>query len=900
LDMRYINGKVLVLYDYRIVNIDPEDCSIVYEYENKDNIWDFEVVDSKIYFIDQLGQFGILDFETGELLDLKVIANKYETASKYDQNYPFSAQMSLFDIYYDGSQLYVLSEDGYIYFYNFEENFFDNMPIGLISDEDFIDIISENFGWINGPVHLPVGIYRGNFRGYKVIDDNETHLLISCYFLDDESLTSDIDHYFTPKYALFSKKDKTITLFGGNVAAYKYSKAVFAQYEIEGEIKDVVTTVFTSEDKRLRISIFDYEGNQLMQKDVTVDSLYSTSKYNFKYDDNKGYLLEIFSGGVISIDKKLSSPSYLYDNAYTGMELIKDDYVILTYKINNVTKGIAKYETDLKTLVWSYEIDIKDKNHGFETLIYDDFNMDGVVDVIGVVISYNDKDEPKYSNYIIIDGANGKVLANKKIFLYESYDEKGRRYNVYASSKEVELIRDLNGDKKKELLIPEGIVATNSWSLKGTIETYMDTKGVPYNVGDINKDGFDDYISISDTKVEMWTSKIYSTYNVEYRKQSASISMKKEFMNMTYGTVFADINNDGVKEFVLINNNHEGNQIFDIYDGKTFKKMYSLCKDGVREYESFALLDIDLNNDGYNEIYHTTYYWGTYAIVDGKTGEDLAWINRYEYENIVYKEDYGYHPDFIVTFTVEEHPIAKPIGVKDFNEDGVKDFAVLKSYYDDEQRRQISSLMVYDSLTFDLLKEVKLSLNEWADEYSDVENSERYVIVKIMDEKIILIDLEELKDIADYNLNGEKFRLINDNTIVVTSAQNEVYTIDIGESFTIISKFNEQISENVIHLEWSTAAPYAITSIYDNDVLIAKTQDKQIDLKLTQGYHKITLVLDDGQGKSSKSSFEITVLRQKSRSEYIVVLAAIAMVVSFTLNMYRKSYVKKMSKEGLK
>ena len=220
--------------------------------------------------------------------------------------------------------------------------------------------------------------------------------------MDDESLTSDIDHYFTPKYALFSKKDKTITLFGGNVAAYKYSKAVFAQYEIEGEIKDVVTTVFTSEDKRLRISIFDYEGNQLMQKDVTVDSLYSTSKYNFKYDDNKGYLLEIFSGGVISIDKKLSSPSYLYDNAYTGMELIKDDYVILTYKINNVTKGIAKYETDLKTLVWSYEIDIKDKNHGFETLIYDDFNMDGVVDVIGVVISYNDKDEPKYSNYITL------------------------------------------------------------------------------------------------------------------------------------------------------------------------------------------------------------------------------------------------------------------------------------------------------------------------------------------------------------------------------------------------------------------------------------------------------------------------------------------------------------------
>lgn len=900
LDMRYIEGKVLVLYDYKILNINPEDCSIVYEYENKDNIWDFEVVDGRIYFIDQIGQFGVLDFETGEVIEINVIANKYDVTLRFDENYSLSAQMSLFDIYYDGSQLYVLSEDGYIYLYDFEKNLFDNVPIGLISSEDYQRIISENYGWINGPVHLPVGIYRGNFRGYKVVDDIGTHLLISCYFLDDESLATDIDYFFTQKYALYNKEDKSITLLGGNVASYKYSKAVFAQYEVEGELKDVITTVYTSEDKRLRVNIFDYEGNQLLQKDVVVDSLYSMSKYNFKYDGNQGYLLEIFSGGVVIIDKKLSSAAYLYDSAYTSMELIKDDYIILSYKVNGITNKIAKYQTDLKTLIWSYELDIKDKNHGFETLKYDDFNMDGVIDVIGVVISYSDKDEPRYSNYIIIDGANGNVLANKKIFLYESYDDKGRKYNVYASSKEVDLIRDLNGDKKKELLIPEGIVASNSWSLKGNVDTYMDTKGFAHPVGDINQDGFVDYISISDTKVEMWTSKVYYTYNVEYKKQSASISMNKDHMNLTYGTVFADINNDGVKEFVLVNKNAAGNQIFDVYDGKTFKKMYSLCKDGVRDYETFALLDIDLNNDGYNEIYHATYYWGTYVIVDGKTGEDLTWINRYEYENIMIKEDYGYTPDYIVSFMIEEKPATGLIKVSDFNEDGVNDFAVLKSYYDEEQWRQVSSLMIYDSLTFNLLKEVKLSLNDWAEDYSDVENTERYVIVKIMNERVMLIDLEEFKDIADYNLTGDKFCLINDNTILVTTAQNEAYTIDIGESFTITSKFDEQISNNTIHLEWETAAPYAITSIYDNDVLITKTQDKQLELKLTQGYHRITLVLDDGQGKSSKASFEITVTEQKSHSEYMVMLAIVVIIASLVLNMYRKTYVKKASKEGLK
>ena len=48
---------------------------------------------------------------------------------------------------------------------------------------------------------------------------------------------------------LYNKEDKSITLLGGNVASYKYSKAVFAQYEVEGELKDVITTVYTSEDK---------------------------------------------------------------------------------------------------------------------------------------------------------------------------------------------------------------------------------------------------------------------------------------------------------------------------------------------------------------------------------------------------------------------------------------------------------------------------------------------------------------------------------------------------------------------------------------------------------------------------------------------------------------------------
>ncbi|MGI6607585.1 MAG: FG-GAP repeat domain-containing protein [Erysipelotrichaceae bacterium] len=901
LDMRYEKGKVLVLYDYKIVNINPEDCSVIYEFENKDNIWDFEIIEDRIYFIDQLGQFGILDSETGEAIEINTIANKYDVTLRFDNSYSFTAQMSLFDIYYDGSNLFVLSEDGYIYLYDFENNSFESLPIGLISEEDFLNIISENYGWNNGPVYVPTGIFRGNFRGYKIIDNNATHLLISCYFLDEESLAMDVDFMYTQKYVLYDKENKTVTLFGGNVSAIKYGKAVFAQYETAGEVKDVVTTVFASEDKRLRVNIFDYEGNQLFQKDIIVDSLQSTSKYNFKYNETEGYLLEIFSGGSIRIDKKLSSTAYLYDTLYTNMEIVRPDYIILSYKVNGITNKIAKYQKDLETLIWSYELKIKDRNRGFETLKYEDFNMDGIDDVIGVVISYNAKNEPINSNYIIIDGASGKVLANKKIYLYDNYDAKGRKYKVYSTSTDIDLIRDLNGDKKKELLIPEGIVATNSWSLKGSIDASMDTKGLAYSIGDINKDGFADYISISDTKVEMWTSKIYGTYNVEYKKQKASISMNKDLMNMTYGTVFADINNDGIKEFVLLNRNAQGHQIFDVYNGKTFKKMYSLCRDGVYDYENFALLDFDFNNDGYNEIYHSTYYWGTYVIIDGKTGEDLTRISRYEYDNIEIKEEYNYHPEYLVPFTIEEKPVTGLIAVRDFSGDGVNDFAVLKSYHDQQQWRQVNALMVYDAMTFDLLKEEKLSSSDRVvEEFYDVENSEKYILARAGNDKIMLIDLEQFKDVAEYSLTGEKYYLINDDTIVVTTAQNEVYTIDIGESFEIISKFDDQISNNVILLEWKTVVPYAITSIYDNNTLITVTQDKQFELKLTEGHHTITLTLNDGQGKSSKASFEITVLKQNSNSGYIVGLAAVAVIAGFVLNFYRKTYVKKMSKEGLK
>ncbi len=900
LSMHYVAGKVLVLYDYKIVNINPEDCSIIYEYENKDNIWDFEVVEDKIYFIDQIGRFGILDFETGEVIEVQLLANKYDVISRYDENYTFVAQMSLFDIHYDGNNLYVLSEDGYIYLYDFVDNSFENIPIGLISEEDFINIVADSSGWRNGPIHIPVGIHRGHFRGYKVIDDNENYLLISCYFLDDDSLASNLDYYFTPKYALYNKTDKTVTLIGGNVASYRYGKAVFAKYEVEKEQKDVITTVYAAEDKRLRFNVYDYEGNQLLQKDITIETLAAMSKYSLKYNDDNGYLLEIFSGGVININKTLSSSAYLYESAYTNMELIKDDYLILSYKVNGQANKIAKYETDLKTLIWSYELNIKEKNQGFETLKYDDFNYDGVIDVIGVVVIYNAKNEPLYSRYIIIDGKNGKLLADKKIFLYESYDEKGRKYNVYSSSKEFELIRDLNGDKKKELLLPEGVVASNSFALKGNVENHLDTKGTPYAIGDINKDGFVDYISISDTKVEMWTSKVYETYNVEYKKQSASISMKKEFMNGTNGTVFADINNDGVKEFVLINKNAQGNQIFDVYDGRTFKKMYSLCKDGVSDYEVFALLDIDLNNDGYNEIYHSSSYWGSYVIVDGKTGEDLTWISRYEYDNVEVYEEKGYTPEYIVPFIIEENPLTGLIKVSDFNDDGLNDFAILKSYHDEQEWRMISALMIYDAKTYELLKEIKLSLAEWAEQYFDVENTERYVVISTGMEKVLLIDLQEFEDVADYRINGTKYYLINDETIFVSNDQNEAYTIDIGKSFEITSQFEEEITENIILIEWNTVVPYAITSIYDNNVLITSTQEKQYELKLTEGNHKITLVLDDGQGKSSKASFEVTVLKQKSERGFVVVLAALVTMVAIALNMYRKLYVKKRSQEGLK
>ncbi len=899
-DMRYVEDKVMVLYDYKLINLNPQDCSVIYEYENKDNIWDYEVVNGKVYFIDQLGQFGIVDFETGELIEIQTITNKHHVTLRYNKEYSFDAQMSLFDIYYDGNQLYVLSEDGYIYFYDFENNSFENMPIGLILEEDFINIISDSYGWANNkPVYDPVGIFKGQFRGYKVIDDSKTHLLISCYFLDDEALAQDLYGPYPSMYALFNKEDSSIVFFGGNVAAIKYSKAVFTKYEVDGEVKDVVTTVFASEEKRLRVNVFDYQGNQLLQKDITIDALQSTSKYSLKYDENNGYLLEIFSTGAISMNKNFGSITYLYDSVFANLELIRDDYIILSYKVNGKTNRIEKYQVDMETMIWSYDLDIKEKNHGFELLKYDDFNMDGVEDVIGIVVSYNDKDEPKYSNFIIINGTDGKVLANKKIFLYDGYDEKGRKYKVYSSSKEVELIKDLNGDKKKELLIPEGIVASNSWSIKGSINNNYDTKGYSYEVGDINKDGFVDYISISDSKVELWISKIYSTYNVEYKKQSASLSLKKEYMNMTYGTVFDDINNDGIKEFVLINKNAQGNQIFDVHDGKTLKKMYSLCTDGVKDYESFSLLDIDLNNDGYNEIYHATYYWGTYVIVDGKTGEDLTWINRYEYNNIEIKEDYGYHPEYIVPFIVEKMPDTGLIAVKDFSGDGLNDFAILKFYNDPETWEQINSLMVYDASNFELLEESRLSLKDWPESYYDVDNTDKYIFIKGA-QVMMLIDLEEFKDIANYKLIADKFVLINDNMIIASNAEGEVYTLDIGESFEITTKFDEYIDEHIIHIEWVTQLPYAVTAIYDNNTLITVTQEKQYDLKLTEGKHIITLELNDGQGKSAKSSFEVIVSRQKSNRGYIVGLAAIAIIIGFTLNLYRKTYVKRKSKEGLK
>ncbi|MDO4377994.1 MAG: hypothetical protein Q4C64_02425 [Erysipelotrichia bacterium] len=893
--------RTFIIYDYTIAEYNLADGTLLNAYVNDDNIWDMEVVDDKLVFVDQLGQLGFLNSTDLSLISKKVISNRYETSLTWNENVEFYSQMNLWDIEIVNGQIYITSEDGYLYYYIDEETGCESTALNVVDEETFINSLSYNYEY--GADSVQANIFSGSFRGYKIIDQRDNYVLISCYFFDNESLAT---------YNQYNFKCFLLYDLATNSIVYKYDYqdtapdrvyGVFSKRIVGEEITDTVTIAYLSDEKE-KITVYDYQGQLLIQKELSLGIGTNDTKFKLSYLTDDTYLLEGFKAGACIISNDLNKVNYLFDKQTAEMVKSDENGVVISYKLNGRCRKIISYQVDGETVNWKYEISAGN-NHGIEYLGLGDYNYDGIDDYLAVVNNYNSKDEAVDSNLIIISGSDGSILANDKIFLYKSYDQYGRAVYYYALIDKVSLVNDMDWDGKREILTSQGVVSSKNFNLKGSVNSYFETKGRVEELGDVNGDGFVDYITFSDSRVEMFTSRISYTYDVEYKRYTY-IDVNPEFQNGTYGKVFEDINSDGVKEFVLNGKNDQGYQVFWIYSGKNFNYWYTFCPNGVSDYETFKVMDFDLNNDGYKEIYHYSSSSGNYSIIDGDTAEEKMsfnyWGNDGEDEAILYtsNNDY-YHPDYYVEFIIDGQEMENCFLYSDLNDDGLSDFGIKKTYYDTENWFQVNSIFVYDPTTYTLIKEVAYNKNGDGtySEIAAVKNSNKYFVIK-NDNTTSLFDMEQQTIIAEYKVKGDDYVMLSNDALLVADSSKNIYLLDTRKSFEVTADIPQESTEHIVHLSWESQQQYSTMNIYDNGTLVASiTDNNSYDLPLTAGEHTITLSLDDGLGKVGRESYDITVSVQNSHSQYLVVLAAAILIIAVIGNMARKYYINKKGKEAL-
>ncbi len=890
-------GRNFILYDYSLVEYDLTSGELLHSYVNEDNIWDIDFYNGQIVFVDQLGQLGFLNIEDFSLISKKVRSNKLEFAHPWNESTKLSAQMNLWDIQIVNDQLYFISEDGYLYHYVSEEDFVESSSLNIVDEETFKASLVNNYSY-DGTNVIKTNSLNGTFMNYKIVDAKDNYLLIRCYFLDNDSSASSVDNDLQC-FVLYN--------LDTNEVVYKYDYAsqadraygLFSQ-KIDGEDVSETVTIALANESTEKITIYDYQGQVIVQKEISLGVGNSSTKFKFSYLEDGSYFLEGFSSGACYLSNDLGKVTYPFKKQTAELISSNSDEIVVSYKLNEQTRKLIAYEIDGTTIKWQYEV--SGNNHGIEYMTTVDYNLDGVDDYALIVNNYNSKDEAVDSNVIIINGKDGSKIDDSRILLDDYYDEYWRHQYIYASLSSINFVKDLDGDGKREMLIPDGVVSSKNFKLRGSCSNYIDTKGNIYEIGDANGDGFTDYLTISDNRVELFTSRISYTYNVEYKRYDY-FSIDSTNKNGTYGKVFEDINNDGVKEFVLSDKNDKGYQVFKVYNGKNLNYWYTLSPDGVSDYEWYKVLDIDVNGDGYKEIYSYSGNTGLYSIIDGDTGEVKKYFDYYSSEDgseYIIDTEYFYHPDYLVEFNTDGEASENIILYKDVNNDGKNDLAIKKSYYDYSNWSLTEALCVYDGQTYEYIEEVVLNTNT---DYSSggvatVDNTDKYLVIKYSD-NFQLFDMSQKMNIAQYSLNGSKFILLNDQTLLMSDDSKNIYLLDIQKSFEVTSDIPSDSDEHILHLSWNNQQEYSTMSIYDNGNLVDSTTGNEYDIKLTEGSHTITLSLDDGQGKKAKESYSININEQKNKDYYLLPIAGVLLIGSLAVNLTRKMYITKKGKEGL-
>ena len=894
------DGTAYVVCDYSIIHYDLSDGHEIGRFTDTDNIWKIIWIDDingdgvrDLAYSGQQDIIGVVDSVTMERLKEIHPAGEYEFTVSWDNSRNCVATFNMWDLRYEEGLLYGLSENGRLYVVDLFNTYVDEKgeeiidlmtyDLEVVEKDSFDNLLSNHLSYLNGkPEYMISGILDWSYMGYRFADSNDTYLLINTYMGDSDTEAQWVDGSYPAKIVLFNKMTGEVeTRFVTENAIYKYQKTCFGVYEEQ----PVIAAINHLDEGTATIGLYDLEGKLLTQKEIESGMFGYEKKMEINWDGEQ-YLLEVYDGGAVNISANLKKVTSAFSSSQTEVLEMNDQRILTLITDKGIKNRIVCLEPDGRTVKWEYTLNKKFSHKGFEYIGIDsDYNRDGVNDIFLIVNNYDNKDNKVYSQFIVVNGKDGKALVDKNVITATYYDENWNKVTQYLTGSQFNAIRDIDGDGKWELEIDGNVVSSNKNEVIGSSRGYIETDGMPLEVGDCNGDGFQDYVVITKKETRLYTSKYsysYGMLEVSYTKTGSVFPNPEKADAMYTSAILGDINGDGVKEIGMVDYNAEGRQIFKVINGKTLYSMFKLCKEGVKgNGEAFKVSEFDFNNDGYYELIGRENW--VQGIYDGKTGE-LVFTATDDY----WKDEY--YADFLVPFTILEYMDYNFVGVGDVNGDGCEDFAFLTSY-DNEDWQWVSAIRVVSGADYQTISDTVTSINDYESGYGNllpVEGIEgRCALVNSNNKTTKIFDLIRQREIMGYSIEVSSISSGSENQLLAVK-DKKLYSLDTKPSFSLNTELPEITDNYKVELSWDNVQDYSVMTVYDNGNVVYKGSDNSCSIRLMEGKHSIRMSMDDGQGKIYSETRDMEVTPQPKNYTVAAIFAAVSLLLALLLGIFHK------------
>ena len=883
LQMEYIGDKIYILYNYHILCLDTSG-NVVFDYINEDNIWKMAGYEEGIVMACQNGKVKYID-QMGKIVwDKQIVGKRNIYVSQFGENY--DVQLNAWELYVDGSDIYVIGEDDCLYQLDGLGNVVNSVLLNTITDEQLEKIFANqvNYDWSIKERVFPSGVTTAQFLPYKIKSLSQGKIYIESYFKDHRAFAIN-DPYGNgvvelpkPKVVVYNMEsqsvEKTMSLNQYNL---KSGNSVYSTYK-DQEV--MIIPAFVQKGK-LKIEVFSLESGELISQEILKIPAMKEEGENIsitKIDDR--YFIQCMNNVSFYLTNDLKEVEYVGDLSIASKLLDLEEDMIVTYsqsgKVMNIKRLGLNGPQDVQFDVALPE-EYRLHSNGFEAIYYDETTQD----ILALVNVRGSTGAVESSVIFIIDSHTGNVLINDKVVLDKGIDEKGKAYTHYVVGESIHYFADLNQDGHREILVDQYVIDGQTLTLKSMYVPTAGESGQFIQVGDLNQDGVEDLIGVGETQAQIYYSKI-SGYDVSYVKSGIISNYAKELQN--HVTVFAleDLDHDGIKDIVFNQRNDEGVQYYQVINSTNLQVKYDLSPEGIYDWgEHWEYTMIDFNHDQVDDLMYTNPN-GEKQIISGANGQKITDISFKEslYDNSLQSP---VAMEQILPLKIMDKVVGI-VEIEDQNDDDIKDFLytqrVMGQDYNDTLYLRICSGSDFSELSY-------MSTNEQV--YSDTKlvpiKGVNKTIVQV-ENKSLIFDYTTGQSMATFNQLIEDARISNADKIIGSDDKLRLFLFDDHPDF-VLNEVGQKVKGKTLELSWTSESDGRM-EVFNQNEKIATTSKDSIRIPLVKGKQVIKLAYDDGQGKTTNQSIEVNVTKGNGLNIAVILGMLGALTLAVALIFYPK------------